>query len=177
MGEKPTIVVDTREQLPYEFPAHAAYTVRRALPAGDYSLAGREREVAVERKSLDDLVHTVIRERERFRNELKLLQGYWHACIVVEGNLDDVFSGGYRSGAHPNSILGATLSIIVDYSIPVYFCSNRQIARRFVMEFLFRYHQKGVNSCNAASQIAPQASEERSSGSSSHPPTSPPGDS
>ncbi|MHB1001448.1 MAG: ERCC4 domain-containing protein [Armatimonadota bacterium] len=135
--------------------------VRRSVPTPP----GLEREVAVERKTLDDYVHTVIRDRDRFRNELKLLQTYSSACIVVEASLDDIFTGDYRSGAHPNSILGATLSIIVDYGIPVYFCSNRQIARRFVMEFLLRYYQKGKDSCNTQYQIIQQALEERSNGS------------
>jgi len=169
VADRPTIIVDTREQEPYEFPPSLVSLEKRALPAGDYSLAGLECEIAVERKSLDDFVHTVIRERDRFRNELKILQTYPCACVVVEANLDDVFTGDYRSGAHPNSILGATLSIIVDYGIPVYFCSNRQIARRFVMEFLLRYYQKGVNSCNVQSQIAQPVSEERLNESSSPP--------
>ena len=161
MGERPTIVVDTREQIPYEFPPGLVSLVKHALPAGDYSLAGLEREVTVERKSFDDYIHTIIRERDRFKNELKLLQSYINSCIVVEANLDDVFTGDYRSGAHPNSIIGATMSIIVDYGIPIYFCSNRQIARRFVMEFLLRYHQRGIDSCNAQYQITQPVSAEK----------------
>ncbi len=172
MADKPTIVADTREQEPYEFPPSLVSLTKRALPAGDYSLAGLEHEVAVERKTMDDFIHTVIRDRDRFRRELKILQTYPCACVVVEANLDDVFTGEYHSGAHPNSILGATLSIIVDYGIPVYFCSNRQIARRFVMEFLMRYHRKGIDSCNVQSQVAQPVSEERSSESSSPPQTS-----
>ncbi|MHB1002172.1 MAG: ERCC4 domain-containing protein, partial [Armatimonadota bacterium] len=139
--------------------------VRRSVPTPP----GLEREVAVERKSLDDYVHTVIRDRDRFRRELQILQTYASACVVVEASLDDIFTGDYRSGAHPNSILGATLSIIVDYGIPVYFCSNRQIARRFVMEFLLRYYQKGKDSCNTQYQIVQQASEERLNGSTTPP--------
>ena len=172
MADKPIIIADTREQVPYEFPSSMVSLERRALPAGDYSLAGLERQVAVERKSLEDFIHTVIRERNRFRNELKLLQDYPCACVVVEANLDDVFTGDYRSGANPNSILGATMSIIVDYGVPVYFCSNRQIACRFVLEFLLRYHQRGIDSCHMQSQIIQPVSEERSKGSSSRPPTS-----
>ena len=174
MADKPTVIVDTREQEPYEFPPSLVSLEKRALPAGDYSLAGLEREVAVERKSLDDFIHTVIRDRDRFRRELQRLQTYPCACVVVEANLDDVFNCDYRSGAHPNSVLGATLSIIVDYGVPIYFCSNRQLARRFVMEFLLRYYRKGIDSCNTQSQKIPPHSEERSSGYSSPQPTSAP---
>ncbi len=60
------IVVDTREQEPYGFDAGRVRVIRRALPAGDYSLEGMESTVAVERKSLPDFVSTVIHSRPRF---------------------------------------------------------------------------------------------------------------
>ena len=44
-----TIIIDTREQEGYSFDSRLAATVRRALPAGDYSVAGLEGLVAVER--------------------------------------------------------------------------------------------------------------------------------
>ena len=99
MAELVTVVVDTREQEPYSFPPRRFVVERRALPAGDYSLAGLEREVAVERKTLEDFVHTVIRDRDRFRKELLKLAEYDRACVVVEAGLDDLLSGAYRSGA------------------------------------------------------------------------------
>lgn len=52
------IIVDTREQAPFTF-AHERYQVELetgALALGDYSLAGLSDRVAVERKSLADLV-------------------------------------------------------------------------------------------------------------------------
>ena len=136
-----TIVVDTREQEPLSFDPAIASVERRALPAGDYSLVGLEERVAVERKSLDDLVSTVIRGRQRFARELERLQGYDAACVVVEANLADVHAGRYRSGAHPASVLGAVMSIIVDAGIPVFFCSDRQIACRFVEDYLVRFQR------------------------------------
>ena len=142
MGEKIIVVVDTREQESYSFPTEHFLTQRHALSAGDYSLAGYEHEIAVERKSLDDFVHTIIRERERFRKELEKLALYRHACVVVEASLSELFAHAYSSGAHPNSVFGAALSIIIDHGIPVYFCSNRQIACRFVQEYLLRCFRK-----------------------------------
>jgi DNA excision repair protein ERCC-4 len=139
---KTTIVVDTREQEPYSFCSPTLQTIRRALPAGDYSIEGFETLIAVERKSLDDYVKTIINDKERFKRELLKLQMYRAACIVVEANLSDIKPGGYKSGAHPNSIFGATTSIVTDYNIPVYFCSDRQIARRFTEEWLLRWNLK-----------------------------------
>ena len=39
---KPVIVIDTREQRPYSFAEEVAGSVRKALPAGDYSVEGWE---------------------------------------------------------------------------------------------------------------------------------------
>ena len=133
-----SIIIDTREQEPYGFNPQLVTPVRRALPAGDYSVAGLEQTVAVERKTLDDFVGTVIRARGRFYRELRRLEGYARACIVVEAELADVLAGRYRGDAHPQSVLGSALAIAIDFGIPVFFCSNRQIACRFVEGYLLR---------------------------------------
>jgi len=135
-GPTATIVIDTREQEPYSFDTRLAAAVRRALPAGDYSIEGFEGEVAVERKSLDDFVGTVVRARARFRRELRVLAGYRAACVVVEAGVADVLQQRYRGDAHPNAVLGSALSIILDYRIPVFFCGNRQAACQFTQAYL-----------------------------------------
>ncbi len=137
--ERPVILIDTREQEPLSFDPAAAAVELTALPAGDYSLAGLSDRVAVERKSLDDFASTVIHGRARFAVELKKLRDLEAACVVVEGNLSDILAGRYRGGAHPNSVFGAVVSVIVDGGIPVFFCSDRQIARKFTQEYLLRF--------------------------------------
>jgi ERCC4-type nuclease len=136
------VVVDTREQEPYSFDPRLAAVERRALTAGDYSVAGLENTVAVERKSLDDFVSTVIHGRERFRRELRKLTGYRAACVVVEAGVLDVLLHRYRGDAHPNAVLGSALSIILDFRIPVFFCSNRQAACQFVQAYLLAAHAR-----------------------------------
>ena len=140
--ERVTFIVDTREQEPLSFDPECVAVIRRALPAGDYSIEGQEDSVAVERKSLADFVSTVIRGRERFHKELKCLAEYEAACIVVEADLGDIIEGKYTSGAHPNSVLGAAISIIVDFGIPVFFCGDRQLSCRFVEAYLLRFHKR-----------------------------------
>ena len=134
--EAPTIIIDSREQIPYVF--QGVETVRRALPAGDYSVLGHEDVIAVERKSLDDFVNTVIKDRLRFKNELLKLTEYPHACVVVEGSLSDILHGKYLSGAHPSSLFGAVIAIIIDFRVPVFFTHDRQTAVRFTLEYLLR---------------------------------------
>ena len=137
-----TIVIDSREQAEYSFDSRLATTMRRALPAGDYSVAGLERTVTVERKRLDDFVSTVIHSRERFRNELRKLTSYRAACVVVEAGVLDVLLHRYRGDAHPNAVLGSALSIILDFHIPVFFCSSRQAACQFVQAYLLAAHAR-----------------------------------
>jgi ERCC4-type nuclease len=137
-----TIVIDTREQEGYSFDPRLAATVRRALPAGDYSVAGLENIVAVERKSLDDFVSTVIHSRARFRKELRKLAEYRAACVVVEAGLLEVLLHRYRGDAHPNAVVGSALSIILDFRVPVFFCSSRQAACHFVQAYLLAAHTR-----------------------------------
>ncbi|MFH2000494.1 MAG: ERCC4 domain-containing protein [Planctomycetota bacterium] len=143
--EETVLVVDTREQLPFEFRDSGIHVVHQALPAGDYSILGYEDQVAVERKTLDDFASTVIRSRERFHRELKRFQEYKAACIVVEGSMGDLLQRKYKSYAHPQSIFGAMISIIVDYGIPVFFCTNRQVARVFTEKYLLRFKRKATS--------------------------------
>ena len=137
-----TVVVDTREQEPYTFDPSSVSVIRRALPAGDYSIEGYEESVAVERKTLEDFVSTVIHSRKRFTRELQRLTGYTAACVVVEADLNDILRGRYRSGANPKAVLGTVLSIVVDFHVPVFFCSDRQAACHFVAGYLLRFHRK-----------------------------------
>jgi ERCC4-type nuclease len=138
----PTILTDTREQEPYSFDPQLAGSQRIALPAGDYSVVGLEGVVAVERKSLDDFVSTVIHSRERFYRELRKLAEYRAACVVVEAGVVDVLQRRYRGAAHPSAVLGSALSITLDFRIPVFFCSSRQAACHFVQAYLLGTYKR-----------------------------------
>jgi ERCC4-type nuclease len=58
---RPTVLVDTREQNPFDFSRFGTWfsgIERKALKLGDYSVAGLEDVCVVERKDLSDLVHS-----------------------------------------------------------------------------------------------------------------------
>lgn len=150
-----TLIVDTREQLPFAFSAPGVRTIRRALETGDYSVDGLEHRVAVERKTLNDLVKSLIRDRDRFLREVRRLETFEACCIVVEADWSDVAERRYAGGAHPRSVFGAILSLIVDQRTPVYFLSNRQIACRFTEDFLLRFHRKVCEPCQQQSREPP----------------------
>ena len=142
--DRPVIVIDSREKRPYSFDLWKLDSVRKALPAGDYSLEGYERSIAVERKSLDDLVSSVTRGRKRFQRELGRLSHYDAACVVVETDMKNILAGKFRSRAHPSSIMGSIISMQVDYGIPFLCCSNRRVACLFIKMFLLRHMKKAL---------------------------------
>ena len=137
------MLVDSREQRPYEFTdalTDGTITLTRAaLPVGDYSIADYTDRVAVERKSLADYVATVIHARERFARELRTLARYELGAVVVEASLEDVLEHRYATAAVPESVWGATVSVIVDYGVPVYWCGSRGIACRLTLDLLRRW--------------------------------------
>jgi len=135
------IIIDTREQKPYGFPAGFC-SCRKALPAGDYSLEGFETRLAFERKSLDDFVKSVINDRKRFYQELEHLTLYDEAFVIVEASWDDIMQKRYTSGAHPNSVWGFALDIMRRFSIPVLFLGDRQTAVLFMSEYFKVFWKK-----------------------------------
>lgn len=112
----PAIVIDSREQRPWHLPGRRV--VRRALPAGDYSIEGLETRAAIERKSLGDLVGSLTAGRDRFDRELARLATYDRAVIVVEAPLGAVIERRYRySQVSPSAIIGSIASIEARHGI------------------------------------------------------------
>lgn len=85
------ILIDSREQRPFEFASFDVAPETATLPCGDYSLPGFVDRVAVERKSLDDLVGCLVgKNRDRFERELARDGHYKLFSVVVEGSLADL---------------------------------------------------------------------------------------
>lgn len=100
----PTVLIDTREQLPFSFAAIPAdadeggevlkvRTARHALRTGDYSLFGHHVSgVTIERKSKADLYQTISEDRDRFARELERMQAFQTSFVVVECELSELLS-------------------------------------------------------------------------------------
>ncbi len=127
------IVVDTREQTPLAFPTDVP-TIRAGLHTGDYSIAGCEDQFTVERKSLADLVHTIIHERARFERELERMQPFAFRRVICTASMDAVRRGKYKhSRANPNAVVASIATFEVRYNVPFVFAgSSDEAARRIV---------------------------------------------
>lgn len=136
------IVIDSREQAPFAF-EHEKYagTVAEsgALDTGDYSLAGLTDRVAVERKSLPDLVACLGRERERFERELQRAAALDAFAVVVEASWSDLAGGKYRSQMNPHSACQSVLAFTARYRIPFIFAGSRAGAEYACHGFLKQY--------------------------------------
>jgi ERCC4-type nuclease len=101
-----TVVVDSREKTPPAIDLHLPI-VRGKLQTGDYSLLGLEHLVRVERKSLQDLVMCVGRERERFDRCIERLRHFPLAMLVIESKESSIEAKQYRGEVSPNAVLGS----------------------------------------------------------------------
>ncbi|HMR04444.1 MAG TPA: ERCC4 domain-containing protein [Polyangiaceae bacterium] len=138
---RPTVLVDTREQRPLRF--SAAVDVQIAtLSAGDYTIEGASDVVAIERKSLPDLVACCGPERERFMDCCRRLRDYPLGLIVVESSLEAVLAHAYRSQLRPSSVVGTTIAIHVDYGVPTIWAGDASNAANIVERLLLRVHNR-----------------------------------
>jgi len=134
------ILCDTREQAPFTFGGYDCEAQVGTLTTGDYSLGGLEDRVAVERKSLDDLLGCLTGEgRERFERELARARGLDAFCVVIEASFQDMAEGRYRSRMKPHAALQSVLAFQVRYGVPFVWCGNRAGAEYVTFHFLRHY--------------------------------------
>lgn len=140
---KPTVVIDSAEHMGYTFGRFTNWfsgTVRRRLPAGDYTLLGMEDEITVERKTLPDLVNSIIQERNNFITRCEKLSSFKKKCFVIEGTLSSLKTPYTESQAHPNAVLGSIIAAQERWDIPVFFLDSPLLAEEFVASMLSKYH-------------------------------------
>lgn len=163
MGRKPktewhapfTILVDTREQKPFEFSGLRTDKKGGTLPiivkteltrleTGDYSIAGEENIICVERKSAEDLIKTLTRRRNEFFDEIRRMHSFKHSIIVVEESFGAVIDlVPTISQASAKSIGRTILAIQQDHPMVQWaFMPKRDIAMRYTFQYLKRYFER-----------------------------------
>ncbi|AAB89786.1 MULTISPECIES: DEAD/DEAH box helicase [Archaeoglobus] len=112
------VIVDSRE-LRSEVVKHlreiGAKIEIRNLEVADYVVSDR---VAVERKTVEDFLNSIIQKERLFSQVARLKSAYSRPVIIIEGE------NFYRGGVHPNAVRGAIASLIIDFGIPVLRSSN-----------------------------------------------------
>jgi len=128
-----TILVDSNERYAYRFAEKQVTVVRRALAAGDYAVERDGAVIAsVERKSLGDLVSSLMNGKLRFAvAELAALAA---AAVVVEDRYSQIFTSEHF---RPAAIADALAELQVRYpNVPIVFCETRKLAEEWVYRYL-----------------------------------------
>jgi ERCC4-type nuclease len=143
---KPILLIDTREQEPYDFAPFRRWFAgieRRPLRTGDFSIAGKEGQIAVERKSLQDLFNSCspCGSRQAFIHTCARLGKLEFSALVIEASLDDVLDGTEWSGMHPDAVLGTLQAIAVRWGVHPYFAGTPALAEELVACLLHKAYQ------------------------------------
>ncbi len=143
---KPTLLVDSMEQKPYTFKPFRRWFAameRRKLPTGDYSIAGLEDKVAVERKSLEDLFNCCSPHGSRaaFVRAGERLSKLDFAAIVIEGSITKLLRATEFSSMHPNAVLGTIQALAVRWGIQPWFAPSRALAEEITACLLHKAYQ------------------------------------
>jgi ERCC4-type nuclease len=140
---RPVIVIDTREQNPFDFSRFEGWFAgieRRALKLGDYSIAGLEDHCVVERKDLADLVHSFTTERSVFVNRLRLMSRYPHRLLVITASFSEVKSPQMSIGGSPNRITQSLIAILAGLGIPFLCSETHELGEELVGSYLYQVH-------------------------------------
>lgn len=144
---KPIVLVDTREKNPFDFSGFKnwiADTKSQVLKAGDYSVEGMENLLVLERKTLTDLITTVIQERKRFFKQCAKMTKYRWCALLIESSYEDIKTpydyDTYNTLAHPNAVSGTLDALEARYGIPVIYTSRyRPLAEEKAASWLSKH--------------------------------------
>jgi ERCC4-type nuclease len=141
---KPIILIDSREKLPFDFsrfPNWIADAKKQKLAVGDYSVEGMEDLLVVERKTLTDLITTLIQQRIRFFSLCEKMTRYRWRALLVEASYEDIKSPyGEYTLAHPNAISGTLDALESRFGIPVIYTSRyRELAEEKAASWISKH--------------------------------------
>lgn len=140
------VIIDSREQAPFSFQAECytgTTTATGTLDTGDYSLAGLEDKIAIERKSLPDFVACLGRERERFQRELQRAAALDAFAVVIEGTWEQLARGQYRSRINPHAACQSVCAFTARLGTPFLFAGTRAAAE-YLTHSLLKQYLKGA---------------------------------
>ena len=140
---RPTVLVDTREQNPFNFSRFDGWFAgveKKALKLGDYSIAGLEELCVVERKDLSDLVHSFTAERPAFVSRLRRMSTYPQRLLVITAPLSTVKSSYPFSNANPNRIMQSLVAMLAGWNVPFVCTETHELGEEIVASYLYQVH-------------------------------------
>lgn len=144
-----TIIVDTREQMPWEFGFHN--TAKRKLDTGDYSMEGYESLFTIERKkSVSEIANNL--SENRFKDVLERLGQIPHSFMIMEFSVDEIYQFPVGSDVPKkmwdklrvsgNYIMKCLIEAQLNYNIHILFCDDAENAERVAVSIMKRIYEK-----------------------------------
>lgn len=131
------VVVDSREQLPYKL-AKIVKVVKK-LDFGDYSIAGFENQISIERKSQDDFYGSIVNTkknnnaRDRFTQMLIRMQVAEFKGLLIDCEEAELLTPELSySDVNANSVYGTLISLEVKFGLHVYYGTKRDCEQKLL---------------------------------------------
>jgi ERCC4-type nuclease len=140
---RPTVLVDTREQNPFDFSRFDGWFAdveKKALKLGDYSIAELEDSCVVERKDLSDLVHSFTAGRPVFVDRLRLMNAYPQRLLVITAALNTVKSSYPFSDVSPNRIMQSLIAALAGWNVPFVCTETHELGEEIIASYLYQVH-------------------------------------
>jgi len=144
-----TIIVDTREQTPWEL--NDFVTAKLKLDVGDYSVRGLESIFCIERKrNVSEFAHNIT--ESRYEDFVARLSSIKHSFLLLEFTLEDVMK--YPIGStvpkylwgkikiSPSFIIKHIIELQLYHKIPVWFCGNSHHAQKIAAQICEKVHKQ-----------------------------------
>lgn len=145
MEDNFTVIIDTREQHPWEFKYHA--TAHRKLDTGDYSMEGYEDILCIERKhGMAEIANNIV--EPRFKDVIERMSKYKYAFILIECDYDQMIN--YPIGSDvpqklwksikitPQFIMRFLTELQIKHNIHVIFCGCPAWAQKTAISIMKR---------------------------------------
>ena len=155
--ENVVALIDSREQLQLDL--SPLRTEQATLPTGDYSLKGLEHVVAIERKSLDDLLGVTGRDISRFDREVQRLLAYPVRVLLVEATWAQIELGQWWGKITPEQVIGSLLGWTAA-GLSVHLCGDHQRAGKHAARLLFTVAKRRYRELRALCDVVTDCEEQ-----------------
>lgn len=154
---KLTIIQDTKEKEPWNFLFYdeCKAQVCQHLETGDYTAAGYEKDIVIERKhSTGELATNLGIKYEQFRAELERMVEYKYRYVICEFTLDDIYAFPANSGIprtkwgklrmNGRFIAKRFMELCEEFGVEIIFCRNKEEAEQRALMVILQ-HVEEIN--------------------------------
>ncbi len=130
----PVIIVDQQEKLPLTryFDPKLVRVQSASLATGDYTLAGASDLLAIERKSLSDLLSCITSDRERFMDQMRRMKDYPSRFLIIEAQREAIEAEVYSRNVRAKSVVNTLVGIAARWNVCVEYRDGPEDAARMV---------------------------------------------